>query len=109
MHRIVSSFVLIGAVALLPLAVISSAGESEGLVMQNGKMMVLHEGKPAEVLDHPMTLSSGDTVNPDGKVVTKSGKQMQMHDGTIIMDSGHVMHGSHAKPMMPPDESFQDH
>lgn len=108
MHRIVPSLLLIGAVALLPLATALIAGESDGLVMQNGKVMVLHEGKPAQMLDHPMSLSSGDTVNPDGKVVTKSGKQMQMRDGTIIMDSGRVMHGSHAKPMMPPDESSQD-
>ncbi len=75
------------------------AADIDGVMMSEGKMMVMTQGTPATALDHEMTMSDGSRVEPDGTVKTSDGKEIHLVDGEIIMMDGHVMRGGNPAAM----------
>ena len=84
---------------LFTFAGISSAADKNGVIMHDGKVMILTQGQADGTLDHEMTMNDGTKVMPDGTVIMKTGKEMKMQNGTVITTDGRIMHGSHAIPM----------
>jgi len=87
------------ALTALLFAGISNADDKSGIIMHDGKVLVLNQGQADGTLSHEITLSDGTRVMPDGTVMMKNGKQVKMRNGTVITTDGHIMHGSHAMPM----------
>jgi hypothetical protein len=84
---------------LLAFAGVSNAADENGVIMHDGKVMVLNQGQANGTLSHEIMLDNGIKVMPDGTVMMKTGKEMKMQNGTVITTDGHIMHGSHAMPM----------
>jgi hypothetical protein len=88
---------LIAVIILLsPLA---TAADMDGVMMSNGKMMMMKAGKPATAMDHAVTMSDGTTVGVDGVVRSKDGKEFRLQTGEMIMMDGHLIKGGKAAPM----------
>lgn len=70
----------------------------EGAMMMDGKMMSMKHGmmKP---MTHPMTMSNGTTVTPDGMIKMKNGKMMHCKEGYCVMKSGQIKKSSMKKGM----------
>jgi hypothetical protein len=97
-HGIVT---LVVAVLLLIVCLVPSprAADADGVMMHDGKMMMMHEGKPAGPMDHEMTMSNGARVEPSGAVEMRDGTEMHMHNGQMMMMNGHIMEGGHSRMM----------
>ncbi len=98
MRKIGSTTCLI-ILTLFAFAGISNAADENGVIMHDGKVMMLNQGQADGTLSHEMTMDNGIKVMPDGTVMMKDGKEMKMQNGTAIMTDGRIMHGSHAIPM----------
>jgi len=96
LHRTVAviAVALLVVGALAPWAV---AADMDGVMMKDGKMMMMKGGKPSGPMDKEMTMSNGTKVKPDGSMMMKDGKTMMMKDGQTMtmdgkmMDSGKAM------------------
>ena len=92
---------LIAALTLLVLLVAPAAADMDGVMMHDGKMMIMKAGHPATAMDHEVTMSDGTMVEIDGTVKSKDGKTFHLHDGEMIMMDGHLMKGGKAARMSP--------
>ncbi len=90
---------LIAAIVLLSLFESTLAADTDGVMMHDGKMMMMKEGHPATAMDHEVTMSDGTIVEVDGTVKSKDGKTFLLQNGEIIMMDGHLMRGGKAAPM----------
>jgi len=91
---------LIAAIFLFSLfASAPAAADMDGVMMHDGKMMMMKAGHPATPMDHAVTMSDGTTVEVDGTVKSKDGKTFLLQNGEIIMMDGHLMRGGKAAPM----------
>ena len=100
-HRIVT----LVAVALLSVSFHASrllAAEMSGVMMKNGKMMMMKDGKATGPMEHEMTMGDGTKVTMDGTMKMKDGQEMHMKDGQMMMMDGTIMYGGKPKPMMKP-------
>lgn len=79
----------------------ANTADMDGVMMSGGKMVMMHQGKPAGPMEHQITMSNGTTVDPDGTVKMKDGTQTQMKNGEMIMMDGHIMEGGKAMAMHP--------
>ena len=82
------------AVALVSvgfLAPIVVAGDMDGVMMKDGKMMMMMGGKATGPMDKEMTMSDGTKVKPDGSMMMKDGRMMKMKDGQMMMMDGKMM------------------
>jgi uncharacterized protein DUF6799 len=88
------------AAILLTLSLVApAAADMDGVMMHDGKMMMMKAGHPDSVIDHEITLSDGAIVELDGTVKSKDGKIFHLQNGEIIMMDGHLMKGGKAVPM----------
>jgi hypothetical protein len=71
----------------------------DGVMMQDGKMMMMKDGKAASPMESPMTMSDGTSVMGDGTVKMKDGTEMHMKNGQMIMMDGHMMEGGKSEMM----------
>ncbi len=96
-HRMV---ILVAAVLLSVFCLVPSsrAADADGVMMHNGKMMMMHEGQPAGPMDHEMIMSNGTKVEPSSTVIMKDGTETHMKEGQMMMN-GHMMAGGHAGMM----------
>jgi uncharacterized protein DUF6799 len=78
-----------------------AAADMDGVMMHDGKMMMMKAGHPATAMDHEITLADGAKVEVDGTVKSKDGKEFHLQDGEMIMMDGHLMKGGKAAPMSP--------
>jgi hypothetical protein len=78
------------------------AAGMDGVVMQNGKMMMMKAGKAINPMAASMTMSNGAVVRPDGTVKELGGQELHMKDGQMMMMDGTIMDGGKPKPMMKP-------
>ena len=69
------------------------AAEKDGVMMKNGKMTMMQDGKEVTRMDRETTLSDGTKVMMNGKMVMKSGKEVQMKEGQTVMMDGKMMEG----------------
>ena len=76
------------------------AAEMNGVMMKDGKMMMMMDGKASGPMDHDMTMSDGTKVMKDGMVKMKDGKEMPMKEGQMLMMDGKMMEGGKAMEMM---------
>jgi len=69
------------------------AAEKDGVMMKNGKMTMMQDGKEVTRMDRETTLSDGTKVMMNGKMVMKGGKEMQMKEGQMVMMDGKMAEG----------------
>ncbi|MEO7523780.1 MAG: DUF6799 domain-containing protein [Ferruginibacter sp.] len=69
-----------------------SPTKTDGLLMQDGKMMQMKEGQAVEIPED-ITLKNGTLVTKDGKVTTKDGKLTSLENGDWIMTDGTIQLG----------------
>ena len=67
------------------------ATEKDGVMMKNGKMTMMQDGKEVTRMARETTLSDGTRVMMNGKMVTKDGKEVQMKEGQTVMMDGKMM------------------
>lgn len=70
-----------------------AADNMDGLMMQNGKMMMMKDGKATGPMVGDMTMPNGIKVMTDGAVMMKDGTKTQMKEGQMMMMDGHMMEG----------------
>jgi Domain of unknown function (DUF6799) len=92
-QRIVAVLALLLVGALAPLV---SAADMDGVMMKDGKMMMMKGGKASGPMDKEMTMSNGTKVKPDGSMTMKDGKTMMMKNGQMMTTDGKMME---SKPM----------
>ena len=94
------SICLIATIFLLsPFATALAAADMDGVMMHDGKMMMMKAGHPATAMDHEVTMSDGTVVSVDGTVKSKDGKIFHLQNGEMIMMDGHLMKGGKAASM----------
>ena len=91
----------IAAILLTLFLVAPAAANMDGVMMHDGKMMMMKAGHPATAMDHEITLSDGAIVEIDGTVKSKDGKIFHLQNGEMILMDGHLMKGGKAAPMNP--------
>jgi hypothetical protein len=69
------------------------AAEQDGVMMKDGKMWRLQDGKEIGRMDRETTMSNGTKVMMNGKMTMKGGKEMQMQEGQTMMLDGKMMEG----------------
>jgi hypothetical protein len=69
------------------------AAEKDGVMMRDGKMWRLQDGKEIGRMDRETTMSNGTKVKMNGKMTMKGGKEMQMQEGQTMMLDGKMMEG----------------
>ena len=62
---------------------------SDGVIMQNGKMMKVKNGQMT-ILEDDMTLSNGTKISSDGTCIKKDGSKVTMKEGQHMDNSGDV-------------------
>jgi hypothetical protein len=75
------------------------AADMDGVMMHDGKMMMMKAGHPATAMDHEVTMSDGTTVSVDGTVKPKNGPEFHLQNDEMIMMDGHLMKGGKAVGM----------
>jgi hypothetical protein len=69
------------------------AAEKDGVMMRDGKMWRLQDGKEIGRMDRETTMTNGTRVMMSGKMVMKDGKEMQMQEGQTMMLDGKMIEG----------------
>ena len=92
---------IVAILFLLPFASAPDAAEMEGVMMRNGKMMIVKHGKPAMPMDDDITVGDGTVVSADGTIKLKGGREFRMKNGQMMMRDGHLMKGGKATGMEP--------
>jgi len=69
------------------------AAEKDGVMMKDGKMWRLQDGKEIGRMDRETTMTNGTRVLMNGKMVMKDGKETQMQEGQTMMLDGKMMEG----------------
>lgn len=73
------------------------AAEKDGVIMKDGKMWRMQDGKEIGRMDRETTLSNGTKVMMNGKMMLKDGKETQLQEGQIMMLDGKLMEGGKGK------------
>jgi hypothetical protein len=96
-HRVIALVAVL--LTALCLSANLNAADSDGVMMQDGKMMMMKEGKPTGPMENAMTMSNGTTVMSNGTVKTKGGSEARMKEGQMMMMDGHLMEGGNSGMM----------
>jgi hypothetical protein len=64
------------------------AEEKDGVMLKDGKMWRLQDGKEIGRMDREMTMMNGARVMMNGKMMTKDGKEMQLQEGQTVWLNG---------------------
>ena len=92
-HRIVT-LAVVGLFLSMPfLASNAMAAEKDGIMMRNGKIQKLQEGKDIGPMDRMTTMANGTKVMMNGKIISKDGQQSQLEEGQVMMLDGKLMEG----------------
>ena len=73
------------------------AAETSAVMMKNGKIQKMQDGKDIGPMDRATTMANGTKVMMNGKVVTKDGQQSQLQEGHMMMLDGKLIVGSSGK------------
>ena len=92
-YRIVTLAVVGLFLSMSLLASNAMAAEKDGIMMKNGKIQKLQEGKDIGPMDRMMTMANGTKVMMNGKIITKDGQQSQLEEGQIMMLDGRLIDG----------------
>lgn len=94
--------VILTAVVLLSASLFAPrlmAADMSGVMMKDGKMMMMKDGQATEQMKNDMTMPDGTKVMTNGMVKMKDGKEMHMKDGQMMMMDGKMMEGGKAMEM----------
>jgi len=69
------------------------AAEKDSIMMKDGKIWRLHDGKEIGRMDRETTMSNGTRVMMNGKIVMKDGKESQLQEGQSMMLDGKMKEG----------------
>jgi hypothetical protein len=67
------------------------AVEKDGVMMKDGKMWRLQDGKEIGRMDRETTLTNGAKIAMNGKMMMKDGKEMQIQEGQMVMLDGKMI------------------
>jgi len=67
------------------------AAEKDGIMMKNGRIQKLQEGKDIGPMDRMTTMANGTKVMMNGKIMTKDGQQSQSEEGQVMMLDGKLI------------------
>jgi hypothetical protein len=67
------------------------AAEKDGVMMKNGRIQKLQEGKDIGPMDRMTVMSNGTKVMMNGKIMTKDGQQSQLEEGQVMMLDGKLI------------------
>jgi hypothetical protein len=97
-HRVIT---LTAAVLLSTFCLVPSlrAADADGVMMRDGKMMMMKDGKATGAMENSMAMPNGATVMNDGTVKMKDGSETHMKDGQMMMMDGHMMEGGQSGAM----------
>jgi hypothetical protein len=70
------------------------AVEKDGVMMKDGKMVRLQDGKDIGRMDRETTMSNGTKIMMNGKMVMKDGKAIQLQEGQSLMLDGKLIEGA---------------
>ena len=73
------------------------AAEKDGVIMKDGKIWRMQDGKEIGRMDRETTLSNGTKVMMNGKMMLRDGKETQLQEGQIMMLDGKLMEGGKGK------------
>ena len=77
----------------------SLVGAMDGVVMQDGRMMMMKDGRVTEAMTADITMSDGTKVTTSGVVKMRDGEEKQLNNGAMMLMNGHIMKGGKAVPM----------
>ncbi len=75
------------------------AVDMDGVMIQNGKMLMMKMGKPAGPMTSDITMSNGTKVTTAGLMIMRDGTKLEMKDGEMMMMDGKIMQGGKATGM----------
>ena len=93
-YRIVTLAVVGLCLSLSFLASPAMAVEKDGVMMKDGKMVRLQDGKDIGRMDRETTMSNGTKIMMNGKMVMKDGKAIQLQEGQSLMLDGKLVEGA---------------
>jgi len=67
------------------------AAEKDGVMMKNGRIQKMQEGKDIGPMDRMTTMANGTKVMMNGKIMTKDGQQSQLEEGQVMMLDGKLI------------------
>jgi hypothetical protein len=73
------------------------AAEKDGIMMKNGKISKMQDGKDIGPMDRATTMANGTKVMMNGKIVTKDGQESQLAEGQVMMLDGKLIVGGSGK------------
>ena len=98
-----ASFAAAALLSVSSISVPAEAAEMAGVMMKDGKMMLMNEGKATAPMDFEITLTDGSKVTPDGTLKMKDGMAMRIKEGQMVTMDGKLIDGAMAmdgdKPM----------
>ena len=79
---------VVAIMSVFLLASSAVAGDMAGVMMKDGKMIMMENGKPMGPMKHDMTTTNGHTVRPDGTIKMPDGTEMRMKEGQTMTKAG---------------------
>jgi hypothetical protein len=76
-------------------------GAMDGVVMKDGRMMMMKDGRATAPMTVDMTMRDGTKVTTSGVVKMRDGEEKQLSNGAMMLMNGHIMKGGKAVPMQP--------
>ena len=76
-------------------------GAMDGVVMRDGRMMMMKDGRATEPMTADITMPDGTKVTTSGVVKMRDGKEKQLNNGAMMLMNGHIMKGGKAVLMQP--------
>jgi uncharacterized protein DUF6799 len=73
----------------------------DGVVMKDGRMMMMKDGRATEPMTADITMPDGTKVTTSGVVKMRNGEEKQLNNGAMMLMNGHIMKGGKAMPMQP--------
>ena len=67
------------------------AAEKDGVMMKNGRIQKMQEGKDIGPMDRMTVMANGTKVVMNGKIMTKDGQQSQLEEGQVMMLDGKLI------------------
>ena len=92
-YRIVTLAVVGLFLSMSFLASTGMAAETSGLMMKNGKIQKMQDGRDIGRMDRMTTTANGTKVMMNGKIVTKDGQQSQLEEGQTMLLDGRLIEG----------------
>ena len=72
------------------------ADDMQGVIMKDGKMMAMADGKATGPMQKEMTTTDGQKITTDGTIKKADGTTSHMQDGQMMMKDGKMM-AAHAE------------